>query len=225
MEDPPSLLCSSAATQSLASSPEHSRARHLRPRAAERLSSGRLGRRREGYGGEENRRGRSWTRSVSPSEVKAAIGAAKREPRKGMRRRSRSPSRSSVGEDGDGDGGESPILKRQKTGEEEKKGDESVSSRSRSKRRRKYRRRSDYAAAAAARGDVRRLLEEDEENVMEEVEVEDEDEEGDEDEDENIAVEADEPAHVPAHVPDLKKKSGLRDKFAAKMGGTGRKTR
>jgi hypothetical protein len=138
----------------IAASPEHSRARSKRIRAAGQPAynaSRPQIRRRESYA-DGTRRGRSRTRSVSPTSAKR---------RTMRRRRSRSPSRScstSATET------QSTSLKRQRGSQnspvnsddpeeaspELPARDESRECmRSRSKRRKKYRRRSDYAAIAA----------------------------------------------------------------------------
>lgn len=140
-------------TPSVSSSPEHSRSRSKKIRAATQLTDSGTQphfRRRESYA-DGTRRGRSRTRSISPGSVKhRAI----------RRRRSRSPSRScstSATETQSSD-----LKRRRRSGRRESndernktdlpipvaRDDSKESMRSRSKRRKKYRRKSDYAATA-----------------------------------------------------------------------------
>lgn len=143
-------------TPSVLSSPEHSRSRSKKIRAANQLTgSGRPShpRRRESYA-DGTRRGRSRTRSISPGSVKH---------RATRRRRSRSPSRSCSTTATET---QSSDLKRCRRSGKDQSNDERTktdvliamarddsreSMRSRSKRRKKYRRKSDYTSTA---GDV-----------------------------------------------------------------------
>ena len=151
------------------SSPEHSRARKLRPRRADGedragvvISRRRM--RERAHPGEETRRGRSWTRSISPGDAwgnedgkEDATGQGRENvvardrkrdrDRRRRKRRSRSPSRGSKGISEVDSGGED-----HRSGSVEEWKDKITESwRGRSKQRQRYRRRSDYAAAVAER--------------------------------------------------------------------------
>ncbi len=145
---------------SASTSPEHSRSRSKRSRAAEQPLDSDVRhqiRRRESYV-DGTRRGRSPTRSLSPDSTKH---------RTMRRRRSRSPSRSCSTSATDVPGSN---MKRQRVWPHGQATDEHArddpsrqsardesreSIRSRSKRRKKYRRRSDHAAASAvAQADI-----------------------------------------------------------------------